>query len=61
MMNNDGIKWLSTQRVRELLSELPENSRVQVNAIGNLIIENSDGKYVGYVDFSENGCVDIHE
>ena len=61
MMNDNGVKWLSTQRLAELLSELPEDSRVAVNAVGNLIIKDADKRYIGYVDFSEDGCVDIYE
>ena len=42
----------------ELLRELPEDSRLVTNYAGNLTIYDSDGLYVGFIDFNLNGSVE---
>jgi len=51
-------KWLPPGRLMELLRELPEDSRLVTNYAGNLTIYDSDGLYVGFIDFNLNGSVE---
>jgi hypothetical protein len=34
---------------------MPESYRVQVNAVGNLLVEGEDGFYAGFIDFLHEG------
>ena len=56
MLENNGDKWLTAQRLVQLLSEVPPDSRVMVNAVGNLLIKNASGnQLVAYIDFFAAG------
>jgi len=50
----DFNKVISPFKLMELLSELPENVTVEVNAVGNLrICDKETGQYLGYIDLGE--------
>lgn len=51
-------KWLPPGRLMELLRELPEDSRVVTNYVGNLTIYDSDGLYWGFIDFNLKGEIE---
>lgn len=51
------LKYLGKQKLSEILAELPENSVVVVNKVGNLgVYENhSCEKFIGWIDFLFEG------
>ena len=54
-----GIKWLVVSRLAELLSQLPPDARVRVNAVGNLLVTDPVTEQSIYVvDFSGDGSVE---
>lgn len=56
----DGEKWLSVGKLKAILSNLPDNYELQVNAMGNILVEGKEvgigeeefSFYAGYIDFS---------
>ena len=48
-------KWLTVAQLRKVLSELPDNALVQPNAVGNLMVNADDGRYLGFIDFLFDG------
>lgn len=54
-------KWLPPRRLMELLRELPEDSRVVTNYNGNLTVYDSDGLYLGFIDFNLKGEIERME
>jgi hypothetical protein len=60
--NDDGIKWLTAERLMELLAKLPANSRVVANRVGNLLIVSADGsRAIAYIDFLLDGSIEDME
>lgn len=51
-------KWLPPRRLIELLSELPEDTRVVTNYVGNLTIFDNEGMYWGFIDFNVDGSIE---
>lgn len=59
MRTESGLKWLTAGRLIELLSELPKDTPVVANLVGNLTIlsENCD-TFMGFIDFVADGTVE---
>ena len=57
MKDDTGAKYLFATRLIELLQTLPSDTRILVNAVGNLCIESNKGNYVGFIDFLHDGEV----
>lgn len=53
MFDKDGLKYVSADRLIQLLRGLPPDARVYVNRVGNLGVQGVDGTWLGYVDFAE--------
>lgn len=53
-------KYLEAQHLHLILKELPKSTRVRVNMVGNLMLMDADGKYLGYIDFLE-GALNLEE
>lgn len=59
MMYDNGVKWLPAWRLVELLTELPPDSRVMVNAVGNLLVRSHDDeKSLAFIDFVLVGSIE---
>lgn len=59
MRESDGTKWLPAARLRELLEELPADSRVIPNSVGNLVVYSENGEHMtAYIDFFDVGVVE---
>ena len=54
-MNEEGIKFLPTAKVIELLQSLPPDSFVHPNRVGNLLVYGADMNELGFVDFNLDG------
>ena len=62
MRSEDGTKWLTVKRLVELLEEVPSDSRVMVNTVGNLLVLNAVGtESVAFIDFLAAGEVEMNE
>ena len=59
MRDDDGHKWLTTERLIELLITLPAESRVMPNAVGNLLVLDTNCVSVAYVDLAGDGHVEF--
>jgi hypothetical protein len=50
----DGSEWIEVRKLREILTQLPEDAQVQASPMGNLVIYDKggpiDGKQIAYVD-----------
>jgi len=58
MKNNDVTqKYLSKEKIIELLESLPENSILSPNKVGNLAIfdNEKDCNFIGFIDFLHDG------
>jgi len=47
-----GIKWVSPEKMTEIMKDLPTDSMVAVNKVGNLSAYNKKWEFIGYVDLS---------
>lgn len=47
-----GRKQIVVKRLCELLGELPPDALVEVNAVGNLWVSNTDDEMIAYIDFN---------
>jgi hypothetical protein len=56
-MQENGIKYLTAERVIALLSTLDPNTEVIPNSVQNLTLI-FGGEFIGYLDFMHNG--EIH-
>jgi hypothetical protein len=43
---------MSPKKLSNLLNELPQGSRVEVNTVGNLRVTDANDKYLGFIDFN---------
>lgn len=43
---------MTVKKLKQLLSDLDDTLKVEGNDLGNLIIYNEDGIYIGYIDFN---------
>lgn len=60
MKNENGAKWLTVKRLRELLGGFDGSTCVVVNAVGNLqLIHPDEMQYVGFIDFAGEGSVEV--
>ena len=55
-----GVKAIPVAILSERLAQLPSNSFVCVNKVGNLGIYSPEGTFIGYVDFME-GEIELNE
>ncbi|HEY3062937.1 MAG TPA: hypothetical protein VGL99_28525 [Chloroflexota bacterium] len=50
----DGSEWIEVSKLRELLTQFPDNAQVQASPLGNLVIYDNggpiDGRQIAYVD-----------
>lgn len=56
------FKFLDPKRLSELLLELPPNTVVAVNRVGNIAVctrEGDEFQYAGYIDFLFDGSVEV--
>ena len=53
-------KYLEAQLLHLFLKEVPKSTRVRVNMVGNLMLTNDAGDYIGYIDFLE-GALNLEE
>jgi hypothetical protein len=51
MMRGDGSKGLTPRELIAALEQLPEDSTVDCNLVGNLLVSSAEGDYIGYIDF----------
>jgi len=57
MRDDDGTRCMTSERLIELLSLLPTESRVAVNWVGNLLAMTDGGRPIAYIDFgTESLC-----
>lgn len=57
-MRDDGdwTKWLTVKMLTDVLTKMPQDLRLAVNEIGNLLVQSEDGStYLGYIDFRQEG------
>lgn len=47
-----GIKRLPVRVLYDILSNIQPNFRVEINAVGNLLVTDFGGRYRGYIDFN---------
>ncbi len=52
MIDDDGNRCMSSDRLVDLLSKLPADSRVSVNWAGNLFVRDGD-RYIAHIDFDD--------
>ena len=48
-MYDQGTRYVTVAKMRELIAALPENYELEVNKVGNLLIYH-DGVSLGYID-----------
>jgi hypothetical protein len=50
----DGSEWIEVRKLRDILSQLPDDAQVQASPMGNLVVYDHggpiDGKQIAYVD-----------
>ena len=50
----DGSEWIEVRKLRDILSQLPDDAQVQASPLGNLVIYDHngpiDGRQIAYVD-----------
>lgn len=50
----DGSEWIEVRKLREILTQLPDDAQVQASPMGNLVIYDHggpiEGKQIAYVD-----------
>lgn len=51
VVNEFGWKSMTTDKLFEVLKDLPEGSRVGPNQTGGMTIVDSFGRYLGFIDF----------
>jgi hypothetical protein len=57
MRDDDGTRWMTAERLIELLSRIQPESRVAVNWVNNLLAMTDDGRPIAYIDFgTESLC-----
>lgn len=53
MIDDDGTAWLTAERLIELLSRLPQDSRISVNMVGDLLARYGDRSEIAHIDLVE--------
>lgn len=48
-------KWLTVAQLERVLENMPSNLRLIPNPVGNLAVMGDDGKFIGYIDFLDEG------
>jgi len=51
MRDEAGVKYLTAEQLIALLSELPRDTMVMPNVVGNLQLRSPQGRYIGFIDF----------
>lgn len=44
---------ITMRQLREATAPIMDNHTVEVNAVGNLMVRNMEGQYIGYIDFQD--------
>ena len=56
MLNEQaGFKYITIEKLIDLLQKLPGKYWITPNAVGNFLIMNDYGKFVGYIDILLDG------
>jgi len=51
-------KYLPVQRLRELIADLPDDARVGPNKFMNMVVMDSNGIPIAFVDFIDKGVIE---
>ena len=46
-------RWMTVGTLKTLLAQLEDDLLVEPNAVGNLSLRNTQGQYLGFIDFAE--------
>jgi hypothetical protein len=45
-----GERYITAIKLIDIIYEFPSKSRITSNAVGSLMVESEDGRYIGYIN-----------
>lgn len=53
--NNFNYKFLTPEQLSKVITQVPTDSHILVNSVGNLCVCDQNQEYIGYIDFLNDG------